>query len=126
MKYAEAPHAGGDGQCKDPQCPCGDPGVPISRGTGYLCVTKEFVAYRKDCLTLNELMAKQSKAGPFGHLAFASHGVDWPILMCEQGAKKRNINLECAAADAIHWWKTGLVPMRVTPSANKTWWQFWK
>jgi len=39
----------------------------------------------------------------------------FPILMCEQGAKLRGINLDTAATDAKHWWETGLVPLRPTP-----------
>jgi len=40
-----------------------------------------------------------------------------PILVCEQGAKLRGLDLEVAATDAKHWWKTGFVPLRATPLA---------
>jgi len=45
-------------------------------------------------------------------------GTSSPILMCEQGAKLRGLDLEVAAADAKYWWETGLVPLRVTPIAR--------
>jgi hypothetical protein len=38
-----------------------------------------------------------------------------PILVCERGAKLRNLDLEVAAADAKYWWETGRVPLRATP-----------
>jgi hypothetical protein len=41
-----------------------------------------------------------------------------PILVCEQGAKLRNLDLEVAAADAKYWWKTGKAPLRATPLAG--------
>ena len=37
------------------------------------------------------------------------------ILVCEEGAKLRGLNLEVAAADAKHWWETGKIPFRATP-----------
>jgi len=40
--------------------------------------------------------------------------------MCEQGAKKRGLDLAMAAADAEYWWKTGLVPLRESPLAKSS------
>jgi len=42
-----------------------------------------------------------------------------PILMCEQGARLRRLNLDIASADAAHWWDTGKVPLRPTPFAGQ-------
>ena len=41
-----------------------------------------------------------------------------PILVCEEGAKLRGIDMEVAAADAKRWWETGKVPLRPTPLAK--------
>lgn len=38
-----------------------------------------------------------------------------PILVCEQGAKLRKLDLRVAHEDAKHWWATGEVPLRPTP-----------
>ena len=50
----------------------------------------------------------------------AGSGVFLPILMCEQGARRRSLDLEVAAADARHWWDTGEVPLRATPLDGTT------
>ncbi len=42
-----------------------------------------------------------------------------PIFVCEQGAKRRDLDLEIAGADAKHWWNTGKVPLRATPILGK-------
>ena len=39
-----------------------------------------------------------------------------PILVCEQGARLRKLDLKVAGADAAHWWRTGKVPLRPTPT----------
>ena len=141
--------------CSDDACPCGIPGATISRGEGYIYVSKEVAEFRSDCLTEAEAMAKiQRLSAQMGATVFAGSGVFAPILMCEQGAKNRGLDLDVAAADARHWWETGLVPLRPTPLAGavptgaatrptplagavptgaattpaspRKWWQFWK
>jgi len=42
-----------------------------------------------------------------------------PILVCEQGARLRGIDMKVAADDAKRWWETGKVPLRPTPMANR-------
>lgn len=117
MKYFESDVPSGDGLCSDNNCPC--PEVLIPRGTGYLYIKKSLVDFRKQCPTLEsarKLMQnrhKQATANLGGALSgFYSLG---PILVCEQGAKLRNLNLEVSSADAKKWWETGLVPLRETP-----------
>lgn len=78
-----------------------------------------------------------------GMAIIAGAGVLAPILVCEQGARARGLDLEVAAADAKYWWETGLAPLRATPLSGtpeakrererlkpelkpKKWWQFWK
>jgi len=105
-------------------------------------VSKEVADFRKDCLT--EAAARQKiqrmSVQMGGACIIAGSGVFAPILMCEQGARKRGIDLEVAAGDAKHWWQTGQVPVRATPLATakrrettakssgqeNKWWQFWK
>ena len=143
MKYIHV--SGNDrdpGLCSDDACPCGYPGAKIPPGKGYIYVSKEVAEFREDCLTEAEAKKKiQRMSTRMGATITAASGVFAPILMCEQGAKKREIDLEVAAADAKHWWQTGQVPLRPTPlagakrstpttkpssSQHKEWWQFWK
>ncbi|MBC7188118.1 MAG: hypothetical protein H5U38_13920 [Calditrichaeota bacterium] len=126
--------------CSDDACPCGIPGAVIPRGKGYVYVSEQVVEFRKDCLTEEEARLKiQRLQDEMGAMIFAGSGVFAPILMCEQGARKRGIDLEVAAKDAAYWWETGLVPLRATPlagqassdgeasrSAGRKWWQFWR
>lgn len=121
VKYFECTRPSGDGTCSDDSCPCGYPGVKIPRGTGYFYISKELVEMRRDALGLAEIQQKviatQRKFG--ATIVTATNGVFMPILMCELGAKKRGINLEVAAADAKHWWETGLAPLSPTPRAGE-------
>ncbi|MDD4955894.1 MAG: hypothetical protein PHP17_07660, partial [Candidatus Omnitrophica bacterium] len=54
---------------------------------------------------------------PDGFIRFLPTGTTSPIMMCKQGAILRDLDLNIAASDAAYWWKTGLVPLRVTPQA---------
>ena len=128
--------------CSDNACPCGSPGAPIPPGQGYVYISKEVVDFRSDCLTEAETRAKIDRMqARRGRVIIAGSGVFAPILVCEQGARHRGLDLDVAAADARHWWKTGQVPLRPTPlagtqqthaasqpeePASKKWWQFWK
>lgn len=117
----EVPGNHKDGLCSDDSCPCGFPGASIPRGTGYTYVSKEVVEFRRDCPTLAEAEAKLQQIQAFtGATIFAGSGVFAPILMREQGARKRGLNLEVAANDAKRWWQTGQVPLRPTPLAGQT------
>lgn len=128
MKYIQV--SGNDGSsalCSDDACPCGNPGATIARGEGYIYVSQKVAEFRSDALTEAEAQTKIQRITTsmgFG-MVMAGSGVFAPILMCEQGANKRGIDLDVAAADAKHWWETGKVPCRSTPH-NKKWWQFWK
>jgi len=119
MKYMEVDRPLGDGRCSDDDCPCGELGVTIPRGEGYLYISKEVVEIRTDCPTLREAQEKIQRMRP-GAFILTAQGVFTPVLMCEQGARKRGLNLEVAAADAKHWWETGLVPLRPTPIVSRT------
>ncbi len=107
------------GVCSDDSCPCGYPGAEIPRGEGYVYISKEVVEFRADCLTEAEAHLKiQRMSALMNTTIVATSGVFAPVLICEQGARKRGIDLEVAAADARHWWETGQVPLRPTPLAG--------
>ena len=122
MKYMQVSGNNRDhGLCSDDACPCGSPGATIPRGEGYIYISKEVAQFRADCLTEAEAQAKiQMMSARMGAVIFAGSGVFSPVLVCEQGARKRGLDLEVAAADAKHWWETGLVPVRPTPLAGGT------
>lgn len=104
--------------CSDDSCPCGYPGATIKRGEGHIYVSPEVVNFRRDCLTEVEAQMKiQRFSSQMGTYLVASAGVFAPILMCEQGARKRGLDMKVSAADAKHWWETGKVPLRATPKS---------
>jgi hypothetical protein len=108
----------GSGLCSDKACPC--PEVTIARGEGYLYIDQELVDFRSRYPRLADAQrAKVSQLNAMcDRLGVGSTVMSYrigPILVCEQGARLRKLDLETAAADARHWWKTGQVPLRVTP-----------
>ncbi len=116
MKYFESPEPDGDGQCSDNNCPCGT--TYLSYGKGYMYVSKEAVEFRKDARSVNEAYKKMENMPMDGSLiAMDKEKIDG-ILMCEQGARLRKLDLDIASNDAKYWWKTGLVPLRPTPIKN--------
>jgi hypothetical protein len=120
MQYMEVPRPDGEGLCSDDTCPCGFPGARIPRGKGFVYISQEIVDFRKDCPTVAAAQLKIARMQQkLGTTIFAGSGVFAPILMCEQGAKKRGIDMTVAAEDARYWWETGLVPLRPTPLAGK-------
>lgn len=77
--------------CADAECECGK--SAIAEGEGYLYVSPGAVrAHSPD-----------------------GSGSDEPLLICEIAARRRDLDLETAAEDAAHWWKTGSAPLRATP-----------
>jgi hypothetical protein len=121
MEYFEVPEArpGQDGICSDNDCPCGYPGAKIPRGTGYMYISKTVVDFRRDARTIKEVEQKVARMRQNTKSSFIfGQNVITSTLMCEQGARKRGLDLEVAAADAKYWWETGLVPLRATPLAG--------
>lgn len=124
--YFECPVPSGRSFCSDNACPC--PEVEIPRGSGYVYIDKELVDFRRkyprhdDAVRAlrTELEAYQRRMREHGGRgrALVISRVD-PILVCEQGAKFRKLDLNVSAADARHWWQTGLCPLRTTPSVGK-------
>ena len=117
MEYFECDAPGGDGLCSDNACPC--PEVKIPRGTGYLYISQDLVDFRRQYPTLQSarqaMQKKHSEIGTSLGSNVSGFYTLGPILVCEQGANLRKLDLEVAAADAVHWWKTGQVPLRPTP-----------
>ena len=124
MNYFENPVDAGDGRCSDDACPC--PEVHIPRGQGYLYIAPDIVAFRRrfpqNPAATAEIMRRINDLRRTNDLyrnASIRYRID-AVLICEQGATLRNLDLKIAAADARHWWKTGQVPLRPTPLANGT------
>jgi len=101
----------GDGLCADNECPCNL--TPIPQGKGYIYVSPEVIDFRKDALSQTELQAKLAPYTEKNEYIPASRYE--PMLICEQAAIRRNLDIEVAANDAREWWETGKVPLRITP-----------
>lgn len=119
LEYFELSLPDGDAYCSDSQCPCADTVIP--RGEGYLYISPDVVEFRSDAQSHEEMRRKvENVSRLFGGKSVVLHEeVSGGILMCEVGAKRRNLNLRMAASDAAYWWKTGMAPLRATPSARK-------
>jgi hypothetical protein len=118
MEYFEDQKATHAGLCSDPQCPCDETVIPV--GQGYLYVPQSCCDFRWDCRSQQALRAKGERmAAQSGQFVMMGHGMAGPILVCETGARKRNLDLAVAAADARHWWATAQVPFRPTPQAGQ-------
>ncbi len=122
MDYFDVPVISGDGACSDNQCPCPENKIP--RGTGFLYISSELVEKRKKfpsyfIAKANLEIEHRMLEMKLGHAVFMTTQELIPILMCEQGARLRNIDIDIASADAAYWWETGLVPLRATPLATK-------
>jgi hypothetical protein len=118
MEYFECDVPEGNGLCSDDACPCSE--VVIPRGTGYLYIEQSLVNFRRKFPTMESARrAMQEKheqlQAKFGDTVSGFYRLG-PILVCEEGAKLRNLDLKIAAADARHWWETGQVPLRATPA----------
>ncbi len=119
MEYFECDVPSGDGLCSDNKCPC--PDVRIPRGAGYLYIEQGLVDFRRQYPTMKsarEAMQRRQDQMRDSFRFFTGFYRLGPILVCEQGAKLRNLDLEVAAADAKYWWKNGKVPLRATPLAG--------
>ena len=113
LKYVVVERPSGSARCSDSDCPCAD--AAISWGEGYLYVHELFVeAARKAGSGDFRKLADAVQALP-GTITLITSGQLYPILMCETGARQRKLDLHVAVADAAYWWKTGNVPLRVTP-----------
>ncbi len=110
----------GNGRCSDNACPCPERVIP--RGAGFLYIEQALVDFRRQYPTLESARQAMRERhaqmlARFGASATGLYRLG-PILVCEQGAKLRNLDLAVARADARFWWRTGQVPLRPTPLAG--------
>jgi len=105
------------GRCSANQCPCLE--AIIRRGDGYLWISEEVVDFRSDARSLSALKLKlvimQASAAARDTNLLIDPAVYNAVLVCEQGAKRRGMDLNVSGAEARHWWRTGQVPLRPTP-----------
>lgn len=102
----------GNAVCADKDCPCSGSAIP--RGTGYLYISWDVFNFRKgirSLLKLENMLATMKTLG-----AVSGKESYCPILLCEQAAKKRKLDLKVAARDAKLAWEKGTVPLRATPT----------
>ena len=120
--YFECDVPPGDGACSDNACPCGYPGAEIPRGSGYLFIEQDLVDFRYRYPTLQSARKAMERVHEERQAMFGLGTTVYrlgPVLVCEEGARLRGLDLEVAAADAKHWWETGMVPLRETPLSKK-------
>ena len=104
--------------CTDMCCKCSG----VTKGSGYLYISKETVKYRKDARTIKEANRKMkhqiSEAKQFvsrmGGIGIYDESIPTALLLCEREAQEKKLSLKMAAKDAKYWWETGLVPLRAT------------
>jgi hypothetical protein len=104
--------------------------VVIRHGQGYLYVDAETVSFRRKYPRLEdarraakqefELRARELNAVGIGVVGFYRRLGG--VLVCEQGARLRKLDLSVAAADAAHWWRTGQIMLRPTPMHHEAEW----
>ncbi len=111
MEYIECQITQGVGYCTDNDCPCTLTEIP--QGTGFLFISPEVVTFRKDALSQVDLQAKLKPMIERGEDVSVTRYE--PILICEEGAKRRHLDLTIAADDAVLWWKEHKAPLRETP-----------
>ena len=119
LDYFEVPRPEGDGVCSDDACSCKR--AVIVRGNGYLYVSQEAVDFRNDARSVAAAQAKINRVrmqmSGMAEAAAVIHGRTTAVLLCEQAARSRGLEIAIAAADARHWWETGTAPLRATPAA---------
>jgi len=119
LDYFEVPRPEGDGVCSDDACSCKR--AVIVRGNGYLYVSQEAVDFRNDARSVEAAQAKANRVrlqmSDMAEAAAVIHGRTAAVLLCQQAAERRCLALVVAAADARHWWDTGMAPLRATPVA---------
>ena len=75
------------------------------------------LARKKQILILAVDFMKRQNSGEMKNLPFTLVVGPMPVLVCEEGAKLRKLDMRVANIDAVRWWETGKVPLRPTPTA---------
>ena len=85
-------------------------------------MSQEVVDFRKDARSIEAAQAKENRvrmqSQDMDEAAAVMHGMTTAVLLCEDAARRRGLDLEVAAADARRWWETSGAPLRATPLAK--------
>ncbi|HEY5593066.1 MAG TPA: hypothetical protein VIK55_18880 [Paludibacter sp.] len=117
IKYFEQERPSGYALCSWDPCPCEGSGTILHNGEGYLYIPEKSVEFRRDCLTYFQFQTKLqifSQLSPFKSFVFT----DVPVLVCDKGIGRLNIDPIVAREDAKYWWSTGLIPLRASPKRS--------
>jgi len=106
----------GNTSCSDNECLCTYTTMPPAQG--YLWIKPDVANTRIQCLSLTALHGYLTTSG--------LSRIDeirrccLPMVVCEEAAKRRNLDLEVASSDYSSWVNTGIVPCRATPLVSKS------
>ena len=117
LKYFEVPTSrSGLFLCSDSICNCGDMGKQLNKSNAYLYVSQEVVDFRSDCLTWGEASDKMNRvAENLKAIVYFDAGLAVPLLICDDAAKHRNLDLKISNEDAKYAMAKGKVALRVSP-----------
>jgi len=101
--------------CSDNECPCPNTKMPPAKG--YLWIKPEVAETRRKCPSLSALQGFMMTSGINSIDAVRKNCV--PIVVCEQAARRRGLDLAVAASDYDAWVKKGKVPCRPTPLGQR-------
>ena len=106
--------------CSDNQCPCNN--TPIQEGEGYLYISEGAVEFRRDARSERALQSKAEKyiqsLEEEGTAVYLDPSMYKALLVCEQAARQRGLDLNIARSDAKYAWSTSKAPLRATPKAQ--------
>jgi len=126
-------------KCVDKLCECASTSLGLK--DCYLYISPDAAEFRADAITFEQAKAKVASLKAAGKLTATPKQSKWTgVIYCEAAAKRRGLDLNVARADAEHWWRTGQMPLRATPLADKKgnillggviekprkWYEFWK
>lgn len=104
--------------CSDRDCPCSGKEHLVIGSTAYLFINQSVVDFRRECITLLERnILLQQRAKTLGASVLYDHGTINPFYLCATGAKRRELDLSVALANAKMVAETGFAPLRPTPRA---------
>ncbi len=92
MQYFSFPSPNDQATCADEECPC--PKEPLERDALFLFISNQVVTERR----------RDPKSA-----------TAQPMLLCQDAARRRNLDLDAAATDTAHWRETGSVALRASP-----------
>ena len=99
--------------CSDNDCPCSNTTMPPANG--YLWIKPEVAETRKSCLSLFSMQSHMASTKTSSTDIDALRKNYVPLVVCEEAAKRRNLDLDIAASDYTMWVNRGKVLCRPTP-----------